>query len=178
MLLTNFNSYLPDDFSLTKSFRPHYGPGVDSDSYRNEYQEHFLGGKGGRLVGLTTLHFHVSTVLYSGSLNFLEPSGPVQACNGIALPIPLPNLSHSFVTLHNQSASPPCHQAKHKSQNQFCSVRCIKRCLTQPGATNCRLHNALAIPNKCSTITFPNIPPPPKIEPTYKLKHAVTSSRV
>jgi len=28
----------------------------------------------------------VPTVLKSGSLNLLEPSGPVQACNGIALP--------------------------------------------------------------------------------------------
>jgi len=28
-----------------KSFRPHYGPGVDSASNRNEYQEHFLGLK-------------------------------------------------------------------------------------------------------------------------------------
>jgi len=28
-----------------KSFRSHYGPGVDSASYRNEYQEHFLGVK-------------------------------------------------------------------------------------------------------------------------------------
>ena len=36
-------------------FRPHYGPGVDSTSNRNEYQEYFLGGKGGRCVGLTTL---------------------------------------------------------------------------------------------------------------------------
>jgi hypothetical protein len=27
----------------------------------------------------------VPTVLKSGSLNLLEPSGPVQACNGIAL---------------------------------------------------------------------------------------------
>jgi len=26
-----------------KSFRSHYGPGVDSDSNRNEYQEYFLG---------------------------------------------------------------------------------------------------------------------------------------
>ena len=26
------------------SFRTHYGPGVDSASNRNEYQEHFLGG--------------------------------------------------------------------------------------------------------------------------------------
>ena len=31
-------------------------------------------------------HLHVLTVLKSGSLNFLEPSGPAQACNGIALP--------------------------------------------------------------------------------------------
>jgi hypothetical protein len=27
------------DFSLTQSFRPHYGPEVDSASNRNEYQE-------------------------------------------------------------------------------------------------------------------------------------------
>jgi len=30
------------DFSLTQSFRPHYGPGVDTDSNRNEYQEYLL----------------------------------------------------------------------------------------------------------------------------------------
>ena len=28
-----------------KSFRSHYGPGVDSASNRDEYQEHFLGVK-------------------------------------------------------------------------------------------------------------------------------------
>jgi len=28
----------------------------------------------------------VPIVLKSGSLNLLQPSGPVQACNGIALP--------------------------------------------------------------------------------------------
>ena len=28
-----------------KSFRSHYGPGVDSASTRNEYQEYFLGVK-------------------------------------------------------------------------------------------------------------------------------------
>ena len=60
--------------------RPHYGPGVDSAFNRNEYHECFLGGKGGRCVELTLI------VLKSGSLNLLEPSGPVQACNGIALP--------------------------------------------------------------------------------------------
>jgi len=33
------------NFSLTLSFRLHYGPGVDSASNRNEYQEYFLGVK-------------------------------------------------------------------------------------------------------------------------------------
>jgi len=28
-----------------KSFQSHYGPGIDSASSRNEYQEHFLGIK-------------------------------------------------------------------------------------------------------------------------------------
>jgi len=32
-----------------------YGPGVDSVSNGNEYQEYFLGGKSGRCVVLTTL---------------------------------------------------------------------------------------------------------------------------
>jgi len=31
-------------FSLTSSFGPEYGPGVDSKSSRNEFQEYFLGG--------------------------------------------------------------------------------------------------------------------------------------
>jgi hypothetical protein len=44
----------------------------------------FPGDKGGRCAGLTTLPI----VLKSESLNLLEPSGPVKACNGIALPLP------------------------------------------------------------------------------------------
>jgi hypothetical protein len=36
-------------------------------------------------ISLQTYHFHVPTVLKSGSLNLLEPSGPVQNCTGIAL---------------------------------------------------------------------------------------------
>jgi hypothetical protein len=42
-------------FSLTQSFRSHYGPGVDPAPNKNEYQEYFLGGKGGRCVGFTSL---------------------------------------------------------------------------------------------------------------------------
>jgi hypothetical protein len=43
------------EFLLTQSFRPQYGPWVESDPNINEYQEYFLGGKGGRCVKLTTL---------------------------------------------------------------------------------------------------------------------------
>ena len=68
-------------FIAIKSFRSHYDPGVDSASNRNEYQEHFLGGKGGRCVRLTTLP-PSCVVMKAGNLNFLEPSGTLQACNG------------------------------------------------------------------------------------------------
>ena len=42
-------------------------------------------GKGGRCVRLTTLPPSCAVVMKSGESNFLEPSGPVQACNGTAL---------------------------------------------------------------------------------------------
>ena len=35
-------------FFLAYSFWPHYGPGVNSASNRNEYQEYFLGVKAAR----------------------------------------------------------------------------------------------------------------------------------
>jgi hypothetical protein len=34
-----------------------------------------------------------AVVMKSGNLNFLEPSGPLEACNGTTLPLPLPVLS-------------------------------------------------------------------------------------
>jgi hypothetical protein len=39
----------------------------------------------------------VRNVLKYGSLNLLEPSGPVKACNGIGLPLPLPIVELEFV---------------------------------------------------------------------------------
>jgi hypothetical protein len=41
--------------------------------------------------GWQPYHLHVPTVFKSGILNLLEPAGPVQACNGIALPFTLFN---------------------------------------------------------------------------------------
>jgi len=46
----------------------------------------FPGGKGSQYVRLTTLPPSCAVVMKSGNLIFLEPSGPLQACNGTALP--------------------------------------------------------------------------------------------
>jgi hypothetical protein len=42
-------------FSIYLLLQPHYGPGVNPASNRNEYQESSWGVKGGRRVRLTTL---------------------------------------------------------------------------------------------------------------------------
>ena len=51
------------------------GPGVDSASNRNEYQGYLLRVKATGAYGRQPYHLHVP--------------GPVQASNGIALPLPL-----------------------------------------------------------------------------------------
>jgi len=85
-----------------KSFRSHYGPGVDSASNRNGYREYFLWGKGGRCVRLTTLPPSCAVVTKSGSLNFLEPAGPDQARNGIDLP-DLPEVRERLLSFRPKS---------------------------------------------------------------------------
>jgi hypothetical protein len=45
-------------------------------------------GKGGRCERLTTLPPSCAVVMKSRNLNFLKPSGPLQACNGTAVPLP------------------------------------------------------------------------------------------
>jgi len=54
--------------------------GFDSASNRNEYQEYFLGGKGGRCVELTTLPLSCTD-----SLEIWEPQTPgtLRDCPGL-----------------------------------------------------------------------------------------------
>jgi len=59
-----------------KSFRSHYGPGVDWAFNRNKYQEYFLGVKAAGAQGWQPPSCAVVTK--SENLNLLEPSGPLQ----------------------------------------------------------------------------------------------------
>ena len=62
------------------SLRSHYGPGVDSVSSRNEYQEYFLRGKEGRCVGLTTLPPSWADCLVIWEP---QPPGTLRGCPGL-----------------------------------------------------------------------------------------------
>ena len=61
----------------------------------------FTGGgvKAAGAQGWQPYHLHVPNVLKSGSLILLEPSGPVQACHGIALPFTFHNTKEMVTEL-------------------------------------------------------------------------------
>jgi len=65
---------------MTYSFGPHYGPGVDSASNRNEYHKYSLGSEGGWWVGLTTLILSCGHYL---EIWELQPPGSLRAFPGL-----------------------------------------------------------------------------------------------
>jgi hypothetical protein len=76
-------------FSIHLIFQPHYGPGLDSASNRDEYQESSWGVKGGRRVRLTNLSPSVSRSSKEKcvSLDVLQSYGSSRPVTGIALHI-------------------------------------------------------------------------------------------
>jgi len=66
-----------------KFFRLHYGPGVDSASNRNEYQEYFLG-----LTRLTTYHHPVLLSRNLGTLTSWNPLGLLRPVTGLLYLLP------------------------------------------------------------------------------------------
>jgi hypothetical protein len=75
----------------------------------SEFQEYFLEGNGGRCVGLTTLPPSCADCLEIWELQPPEPSGPLQACNGIALPLQtmiLPNKTKDMCNILGPHSGP------------------------------------------------------------------------
>ena len=66
-----------------KSFLSPYCAWVDSASNINEYQEYFLGGKGGRCVRLTTYHHPVPLSRNLGTSTPWNPLGPSGTVTGL-----------------------------------------------------------------------------------------------
>jgi len=79
-----FEGSIPDGviriFHLLNPFGRTMAQGFTQPLNRNEYQEYFLGGKGGRCVGLTT-----SPPTYADCLEIREPQTPetLRACPGL-----------------------------------------------------------------------------------------------
>ena len=86
-----------------KSFRSHYDPGVDSASNKNEYQEYFLRGKGGRWVRLATYHHPVLLSCNLGTLTSWNPLGHSRPVTGM-LYIYIHTHTHTHITINPLNA--------------------------------------------------------------------------
>ena len=101
---------------------------VESASNRNEYQEYFLGGKGGRCVGLTTL-----TPSRADCLEIWEsqPTGNLWACNrpeqGL-LYLPQSCICEAQAILCNRITDSmiPHHEERHNFYSSTNIIRIIK----------------------------------------------------
>jgi len=109
------------NFSLTKSFLPHYGPGIESASNRNEYQEYFLGVNAAGAWGRQPYHIHVPTVLKSGGP---QTPGTIWVCPGLQWD----GCTFILQAVGNNGARDYCYSScrnkEHRNENKVkCSVQ-------------------------------------------------------
>ena len=89
--------WFQSNFSLTYSFRSHYGPGVDSASNRNKYQEHFLGVKAVGAYSWQPYHHPVPLSSNRGTLTLWNPLGHSRPVTGLLYLHSLTSVLHEGV---------------------------------------------------------------------------------
>jgi hypothetical protein len=85
--------------------------------------------------GWQPYHLHVPIVLKSGSINLLESSGPLQACNGIALPSPFTHFCQRLSQPQGHSAARRIMSMKNSSNTIGNRTRDLQACSTVPQPT-------------------------------------------
>ena len=86
-------------------------------------------GKGDRYIRLTNLPPSYAVVMKSGNLSFLETSGPLQACNGTALPLPFirqREQMHSIITYNLQLTLPLQHTTHFRTFSGSTHQLCVR----------------------------------------------------
>jgi hypothetical protein len=119
-----------------KSFRSHYGPGVDSASNRNEYQGYFLGVKSGRCVRLTTYHHPVPLSPNLGTLTSWNPLGLSRPVMGLLYLLPY-------------SGRCACWWGQTDGRTSWCHVTRRERCFSDlmPPTTIVQLRSSSKLPD-------------------------------
>ena len=96
--------------------------------------------------GWQPYHLHVPIFMKSGSLNLLEPSRPVQACNGVALPLPLTKLYG--VT---------CHKLQISLSPWLRSAEDRLRWDSNTGTAEMNVHTRIICTPHCNPLFFPRL---------------------
>jgi hypothetical protein len=112
------------DFSVTHSFRPFHGPGVDSVPSENEFKEHVLGVKAAGAWGWRPHHLHVLSVM---EIWEPKPPGTLWASPGLLVGLFSLYLFLTFCRVGRMLATIIWTLESHRDESNFCFM-----CITFP----------------------------------------------